>query len=1409
MTKRIMALGLSLILAIGSLSIPAKRINAVTTDTVILGSGSVASDVTSDIAGIAQNLPTKDNSGTIRFTTENYNNTNGAFDTNNWGTSAMWNFNGGNKYSGSLYAYPLAFKADRTGMWISKPPTRTGSTYCVMTLPNTGAYTDWTVKPDFSSDCAKVDKITDWTYDVVMENQNNPQQYMKTTMVQGSPYGFFRLYGTDSVNVTRYQRKGESTKALLKSEIIYKNTADLSNATYIVLKVYDDMDEKNGYSKYDYYGLYVPKGTVITQSGNSSDNVGNLRLKFTSDENAYFSMAWLCESNGSDTEALNIAANYEKYAYNFVTDTYSDYSYDEESATLTTTYRYKVEKMAESKTDGTIMGILPHQYKNMSARNYLSNTARTLRGTVKYTVGSSFTTELKYSSVLPYMPGIADGNKSQLSEYVQEYMKKHMPEGAVYSLCVDETAGDPYALGKQLNRAANVMSAAEDVGDENSSNKILNAMKKELSNWFSYSGSGDGKYFAYSKGIGSLLSFPSSYNSIDQMNDHHFHYGYFIQAAAQVGMRDLEWMEKYGAVIEELIDDIACTKRNSKDSRYPYLRNFAPFEGHSWASGFEDPESGNNQESTSEAMNAWYGIILYGEASGNKEIRDLGIYLYTTELSAINTYWFDQDKDVLDNKYVYQGGSSVKNNLASLVWSGKYDYGTWFSGNAAHIQGIQLMPVTAGSFYLASDKQYIKDSVRTIESKGVSGIWNDVWSAYYALATPELAEKYWSKGEPEAGESRAHTYMYIKSLEKIGTPDTSITSNTVLSAVFVDNNGKKNYAVYNASNKLKNVIFSDGAKFSAPANEMTIINQNELEGEEYYIENYLQNKDGTYTLDNTEVKYGEIGQSVAGKSQDIPGYQVNKEKSILNIVLSPDNKTLKIYYDIAQYTIHYELNGGVQNPDNIMTYQYGESFNFYAPTKEGYNFGGWYEDNSFTKKIGLIDEKTYGNLTLYAKWVNKNDTYINDNLYMALDKNLNATFVAQGVSADNIIVLYKIFDNYESALREKESPNSAGYIGYNMTVSDGIWTTKQSLKSYENQYIVFMFNLVGAGGDSGKAIKKISADTSLEPETTKVITPETSTAQGEDDDKLDWQRVNNSSYEYAVSKGNKSDIISVIYQKYGGENVVTVSCYLAAVFQSVTINGEALAPEAGATVKIPESKLQKRFNTLKVVDFHGTNEVTVIIKNNKIEEDTTKEETSEVVTEELTTKTDVEESTTKTDVEESTTEKEKAIVEVNGSQINTTIGGHRVVYSIYDPNDEIENSGLIYGVDKYITDENLTVDNNNIFVQAFQSSAAGKSPVSFSTYPDGTSYMMTMKFIYSADYYNTGMKVRAYAKLKNGQYIYSDIESYTIFDIADILYQKNKMSTVSGHEYLYNNILSVVDADYKEVEYNWNNTIVK
>ena len=41
------------------------------------------------------------------------------------------------------------------------------------------------------------------------------------------------------------------------------------------------------------------------------------------------------------------------------------------------------------------------------------------------------------------------------------------------------------------------------------------------------------------------------------------------------------------------------------------------------------------------------------------------------------------------------------------------------------------------------------------------------------------------------------------------------------------------------------------------------------------------------------------------------------------------------------------------------------------------------------------------------------------------------------------------------------------------------------------------------------------------------------------------------------------------------------------------------------------------------------------------------------------------------------------------------------------------------------------------------------------------------------------------------------------------LYQGRKMNTFSGHSYLYDKILKVVNSNYKEVDYNWNDIVVK
>lgn len=69
------------------------------------------------------------------------------------------------------------------------------------------------------------------------------------------------------------------------------------------------------------------------------------------------------------------------------------------------------------------------------------------------------------------------------------------------------------------------------------------------------------------------------------------------------------------------------------------------------------------------------------------------------------------------------------------------------------------------------------------------------------------------------------------------------------------------------------------------------------------------------------------------------------------------------------YTITYNLNGGVEeaNPEsyNILT----PTIIFAAPTQEGYTFDGWFDDAEFTNDaITELPLGSTGNVELWAKW---------------------------------------------------------------------------------------------------------------------------------------------------------------------------------------------------------------------------------------------------------------------------------------------------------------------------------------------------------------------------------------------------------------------------------------------------------
>ena len=88
--------------------------------------------------------------------------------------------------------------------------------------------------------------------------------------------------------------------------------------------------------------------------------------------------------------------------------------------------------------------------------------------------------------------------------------------------------------------------------------------------------------------------------------------------------------------------------------------------------------------------------------------------------------------------------------------------------------------------------------------------------------------------------------------------------------------------------------------------------------------------------------------------------------SFENAKMPSKNMTLYAKWNVNEYTISFEENGG-SNVENI-TLPYQSSVTApTAPTKEGYTFGGWYSDAELTNAY-TFDKMPLDGITLYAKW---------------------------------------------------------------------------------------------------------------------------------------------------------------------------------------------------------------------------------------------------------------------------------------------------------------------------------------------------------------------------------------------------------------------------------------------------------
>lgn len=502
-----------------------------------------------------------------------------------------------------------------------------------------------------------------------------------------------------------------------------------------------------------------------------------------------------------------------RHAYVRTSDTRVNWHYDAADQQLRTRYHI-TPQVLEGEEQRPLQALYPHHWhQNTSLTQSLGPAYATVRGPLKLLASAEFETRLQHKGFVPWWPSTPS---SSHSETLVNLINQDLRDARRNMLHIGK---GPYWQGKGLLRTTKLLDVVQVQGSKEQELRLIDLLKGRIEEWFA--GTDRQRYFHLDRSLGTVLGYPEEYFSIEQMNDHHFHYGYWIRAMAELALRDPDWAspERWGGMVPWLIKDIATAERGRAD--FPFLRHFDVYEGHSWASGVALGDLGNNQESSSEAINAWVGLILWAEIHGDTALRDLGVYLYNTEIEAIRHYWFDVNRLVFPPEYPHIE--------TSMLFGGGYKHNTWWTDEPRQIKGINLLPITTASTYLGLDPKHTLQSLATLpkdtavfESRGKKAnpkdIWQDLFAKYMALTDPAKALSQWERwGSVELGESRTHTLHYLMSLQSMGTPDFSIHADTPLHAVFNRPDGTRHYLAFNADRKApRTVRFSNGVTLTAP-----------------------------------------------------------------------------------------------------------------------------------------------------------------------------------------------------------------------------------------------------------------------------------------------------------------------------------------------------------------------------------------------------------------------------------------------------------------------------------------------------------------------------------------------------------------------------------------------------------------
>mmetsp|Transcript_31779 Transcript_31779/g.30301 ORF Transcript_31779/g.30301 Transcript_31779/m.30301 type:complete len:1026 (+) Transcript_31779:155-3232(+) len=396
-----------------------------------------------------------------------------------------------------------------------------------------------------------------------------------------------------------------------------------------------------------------------------------------------------------------------------------------------------------------LMFAIPHQQERMLPTGTSSNTVHQI-GCTPTLHGSACPVSGGHWSMLEHLHKVSfTADRTSRPEMIED-IQSALQTDIMYEIPGNymRGAGDTYFSGKMLSKLARIVLIAKEVGgvEPHQVNNAVDRLKAGVEIWLNGSAESPLLYDKTWGGIvmcgcdydseidGCLNKFPDCPALTDQgsnfgagfYNDHHFHFGYHIYAAAVAAKYDNNWGRKFHERILLLVRDIA--NPSGTDPYFPAFRHKDWYLGFSWASGVvtiggKPYPNGRNEESSSESISAYEAVALYGEVAAELyegtadegsmayydnalRLRDMGRLLLATEVRSAKTYWHVQAPQTEGVSRIYP--DVYKPKVVGMMWSMLAQEQTWFGNEVWKSYGIQMIPITPAS-ELRDDPKWMEE----------------------------------------------------------------------------------------------------------------------------------------------------------------------------------------------------------------------------------------------------------------------------------------------------------------------------------------------------------------------------------------------------------------------------------------------------------------------------------------------------------------------------------------------------------------------------------------------------------------------------------------------------------------------------------------------------------------------------